>query len=81
LHEQLVDTKRDTLIITGCSITSCVHATAQDSIDLGFHTILPIEAVGDRNPGLAKWMLIDIDLKLGDVVPSAEVVDYLQRFS
>lgn len=80
LLQQLIDSKRDTLIIVGCSITSCVHATAQDSIDLGFHTIVPIEAVGDRNPQLAEWMLIDIDLKLGDVVPSTEVIEYLQRF-
>jgi len=68
----------DTLIITGCTIDSCVWATAIDSMNLGFNTIVPFEAVGSRGPEASGYALLDIDLKYGDVVSTQEVIDYLK---
>jgi len=78
LTEILVGNRVDTLIITGCTIDSCVRATAIDSMNLGFNTIVPFEAVGSRDPEAAGYALLDIDLKYGDVVSTQEVIDYLK---
>jgi len=78
LTEILVGNHVDTLIITGCTIDSCVRATAIDSMNLGFNTIVPFEAVGSRDPEAAGYALLDIDLKYGDVVSTQEVIDYLE---
>ena len=39
----------DTLIITGCSTSGCVRATAVDAMQNGFRPIVPRECVGDRH--------------------------------
>ena len=68
----------DTLIITGCSIDSCVRATAIDSMNLRFNTIVPFETVGSRDAEAAGYPLLDIDLEYGDVVSTQEVIAYLK---
>lgn len=78
LAEILIGNGVDTLIITGCSTDACIRATAIGSIDLGFHTIVPFDAVGSRDPDAAGYALLDIDLKYGDVVSTQEVIDYLK---
>jgi nicotinamidase-related amidase len=78
LTEILIGNRVDTLIITGCTTDSCVRATAIDSMDRGFNTIVPFEAVGSRDPEAAGYALLDIDLKYGDVVSTQEVIDYLE---
>jgi len=79
LAQQLRDQKVDTLIITGCTTSGCVRATAVDALQYGFHAIVPQEAVGDRAelPHVAN--LFDIDAKYGDVVSSQEVLSYLEQ--
>jgi len=69
----------DTLIITGCTTSGCVRATAVDALQYGLHAIVPVEAVGDRAQGPHEANLFDIDAKYGDVVPVAEVLDYLEN--
>jgi hypothetical protein len=39
---------------------------------------VPEEAVGDRSPRSHLSNLLDIDLKMGDVMPVAEVIEHLQ---
>ena len=78
--EMLIDSKIDTLIITGCSTSGCVNATATDSCGHGFHTIVVEEAAGDRDPVAAVHALLNIDAKFGDVVKVDETVQYLSRF-
>ncbi len=79
LASRLVSKRVDTLIITGCTTSGCVRASAVDSCSLGFHTIVPQEAVGDRAE-LPHWAnLFDIEGKYGDVVGVDDVLDYLSK--
>lgn len=67
----------DTLIITGCSTSGCVRATAVDGMQHGFRVIVPRECVGDRHAQPHEANLFDIDSKYGDVVSKADVLKYL----
>lgn len=69
----------DTLIITGCSTSGCVRATAESAHNLNMHTIVVREAVGDRSPLAHDVNLADIDLRYADVVGMAEVVRHLEE--
>ena len=78
LATRLVSRKVDTLLVTGCTTSGCVRASAVDACSLGLHTIVVEEAVGDRAelPHIAN--LFDIDAKYGDVVGIGSAVDYLE---
>ena len=69
----------DTLIITGCTTSGCVRASAVDGCQYGFRTIVVKEAVGDRAPEPHEANLFDIDAKYGDVVTLEDALDYLRR--
>ena len=71
----------DTLILTGCSTSGCVRATAVDAVSSGFHVIVPSECVGDRHQTPHDANLFDIDAKYGDVVTKREVLSYLRTLS
>jgi maleamate amidohydrolase len=71
--------KVDTLIITGCSTSGCVRSTAESAHNVGLHTIVSEEAVGDRSPVAHACNLIDIDMRFADVVPTREVLGYFAR--
>lgn len=66
----------DTIILTGCSTSGCVRATAVDGIQHGFRVIVARECVGDRHDGPHDASLFDIHAKYGDVVPRSEVEQY-----
>jgi maleamate amidohydrolase len=68
----------DTLIITGCSTSGCVRATAVDAMQNGFRPIVPRECVGDRHDAPHEANLFDINAKYGDVVPLSEVLAQLR---
>ena len=68
VDEQLRRAGVDTVVIAGCSTSGCVRATAIDSMQYGFRTILVEEAVADRAEGPHQANLFDIDSKYGDVV-------------
>jgi len=67
----------DTVIITGCTTSGCVRASAIDSLQYGFYSIVVREAVGDRAQGPHEANLFDIDAKYADVLSLQEVLDYL----
>ena len=79
LAARLVTRQVDTLLITGCTTSGCVRATAVDACSLGLHTIVVQDAVGDRAelPHIAN--LFDIDAKYGDVVDLEDALGYLER--
>lgn len=70
LHAQGVDT----LIVTGCTTSGCVRATAVDGLQHGLRVIVPRECVGDRADGPHEANLIDIDGKYGDVMATRDVI-------
>lgn len=68
----------DTIIVTGCSTSGCIRATAVDGVQHGFRVIVPRECVGDRHPDPHNSNLFDIDSKYGDVVGKHEVIEYFE---
>ncbi len=70
----------DTVILTGCSTSGCIRASAVDGMQYGFRVIIPRECVGDRHREPHEANLFDINAKYGDVVSKLEVIDYLHRF-
>ena len=78
MQEMLTALNIDTLILTGVSTSHCVYATARDASD-SFRVIVPYEAVGDRCQ-IMQWInLLDIEIDVGDVVETNNVIDYLKR--
>ncbi|MCC2650825.1 MAG: carbamoylsarcosine amidase [Microvirga sp.] len=71
--------KIDTLIVTGCSTSGCVRSTAESAHNVGLHTIVAREAVGDRSPIAHECNLIDIDMRFADVVSTREILDYIKQ--
>lgn len=69
----------DTLIVTGCSTSGCIRATAVDGIQYGFRVIVPRQCVGDRHADPHEANLFDINSKYGDVVNKQDVMEYFER--
>jgi maleamate amidohydrolase len=69
--------KIDTLIVTGCTTSGCVRASAVDSCQHGFLTNVVRECVGDRSLSAHEANLGDLDAKYADVVSLADVEKYL----
>lgn len=67
----------DTVVITGCTTSGCVRASAIDAMQYGYTTVVVSDGVGDRAQGPHEANLFDIDAKYGDVVPSSAVHAYL----
>jgi len=69
----------DTLVITGCTTSGCVRATAVDACQNGFRPIVVREAVGDRSAAAHAQSLFDLDAKYADVVSQRDALAYLER--
>ena len=80
LAAALTSLRVDTLILTGCSTSGCIRASAVDGMQYGFRVIIPRECVGDRHPAPHEANLFDIHAKYGDVVSKEEVMGYLQTW-
>ena len=63
----------DTLIITGVTTSGCVRATALDSLQNNFLTIIVEDCVGDRNLDAHKANLFDLNKKYADVIHSSKI--------
>jgi maleamate amidohydrolase len=81
LAELLAASERDSVMVAGASTSGCVRATAVDALQHGYRTVVPREAVGDRNAEAHEANLYDIDAKYGDVVPLAEALARLEELS
>jgi nicotinamidase-related amidase len=68
----------DTLLITGCSTSACVRATATDAKSHHLKPIIIREAVQDRCELLHEFTLFDIQSRFADVVGVEESIDYLK---
>ncbi len=81
LAAMLTSLSVDTVILTGCSTSGCVRATAVDGMQYGFRVIVPQECVGDRHPRPHEANLFDINSKYGDVITKQMVMDYLRQLA
>ena len=67
----------DTIVLSGCSTSGCIRASAVDGLQHGFRVIVLEDCVGDRHPAPHEANLFDIDSKYGDVISSADYIAYL----
>ena len=77
LVSRLTARRIDTLIVTGCTTSGCVRASAVDAIQYGFRPVVVREAVGDRSKAAHDQSLFDIQAKYGDVMALDAVLDKL----
>ena len=78
LAASLTAAQVDTILIAGCTTSGCVRASAIDSCQNGFRTIVVRDAVGDRARAPHEANLFDIDSKYGDVVGIDDALDYIR---
>jgi len=78
LASRLMNLRADTLIITGCTTSGCVRATAVDAVQSGFRPMVVREAVGDRSKAAHDQSLFDLNAKYADVVSLEETLQYLK---
>jgi nicotinamidase-related amidase len=74
----LIARRVDTLLITGCSTSACVRATATDAKSHHLKPIIIREAVQDRSEIAHEWTLFDIQARFADVVGLDEALAYLR---
>ena len=67
----------DTVVICGATTSGCVRASAVDSVQSGFPTLVVRECVGDRAEGPHEANLFDIDAKYGDVISLEDALAYV----
>lgn len=79
LSTRLNTLRVDTLVITGCTTSGCVRATAVDALQGGFRPIIAKEAVGDRSAAAHNQSLFDLQAKYADVMSVDEVLRRLAK--
>lgn len=79
LVPRLLAHRVDTVVITGCTTSGCVRATAVDACQNGFRPMVVREAVGDRSAAAHAQSLFDLDAKYADVVSQPDALAYLER--
>jgi len=77
LISYLVDLGVDTVLLTGCTTSGCVRATATDAFAYNLRCGVIKEAVYDRSPTSHALNLFEINAKYADVVPAEEAIRYL----
>jgi maleamate amidohydrolase len=75
----LIELGVDTLLLTGCTTSGCVRASATDAFAYNFHCAVVEECVYDRSPTSHDVNLFDIQAKYADVIPVAEAIAYVSR--
>jgi nicotinamidase-related amidase len=75
----LVEKRVDTLIITGCSTSACVRATATDAKVYHLRPVIVREGVQDRSEIAHEWTLFDIQARFADVTGLDETLAYLRE--
>lgn len=68
----------DTVVVTGTVTSGCVRATCLDAFNLNYRVIVPEECVCDRGEVSHKVALFEINMKYGDVIPMAEVIEQVR---
>lgn len=81
LVSRLVAHGIDTIVITGCTTSGCVRATAVDAVQYGIRPMVVREGVGDRSMAAHEQSLFDLQQKYCDVISAAEALEYLSSQS
>ena len=78
LMTYLNDLDRDTIIVTGATTSGCVRATVADAFSYGFNVVVVEDGVFDRGEVSHAINLFDMDQKYADVMPSEDVIRYVE---
>ena len=81
LVSHLIDLGVDSLILTGCTTSGCVRATAVDAFAYNFHCAIVEECVYDRSELVHAVNLFDLQSKYADVLSRAQVGEYLSALT
>ncbi|MBM83341.1 MAG: carbamoylsarcosine amidase [Planctomycetaceae bacterium] len=73
----LISNKVDTLLITGCSTSACIRATATDAKSYRFRPVIISDGVGDRSEAAHLFTLADIQARFSDVCSMDTALEYL----
>lgn len=68
----------DDLIVCGTATSGCVRATVIEAFNLNYHVQVVEECTFDRGEVTHRVNLFDMNNKYGDVLPLAEVTEYLR---
>ena len=67
----------DSVIVVGTTTSGCVRATVVDAFSLNYRVILAEEGCFDRSEASHAVSLCDMHAKYADVVPTAEVLEFI----
>ena len=81
LHSLLTASKRDTVIVTGCTTSGCVRATVVDAIQHGYRTLVPEDCVGDQGTDAHESNLRDVHRRYAEVTTADETIAYIGHVS
>ena len=81
LVSHLIDLDIDSVVLTGCTTSGCIRATAVDATAYNFHCVVVEDAVYDRSPLSHDVNLFDLQAKYADVMSAAAVADKLRALS
>ncbi len=79
LASYLIDMRIDTLLLTGCTTSGCVRATAMDAFAYNFRCAVIEDCVYDRSELAHAVNLFDISAKYADVIASEDAIAYISR--
>lgn len=79
LTSHLIELGVDTLIVTICTTSGCVHASVVDACSLNFKVIVRHECVYDRGQLPHVISLFDMSQTHADVVPTSKLIKAMCR--
>ncbi len=79
LASQLKSQQIENLLITGCTTSGCVRATAIEGMEHGFKMIVIKDAVGDHWPEAHEQALLEIESRYGDVIDSIGALELIRK--
>lgn len=79
LISMLNEVHADTVLVTGCTTSGCVRASAIDAFSYNFRVCVVEECVFDRGQASHKINLFDMNAKYADVISLSEAQEYIRR--
>jgi nicotinamidase-related amidase len=74
----LIDQGCDSVVLTGCTTSGCVRASAVDAFAYNFKVVIPEECVYDRSKTAHAVNLFDLAYKYAEVRPVADVMKMIE---
>lgn len=68
----------DTIVLTGCTTSGCIRASAIDAMSMNYRVTVAKDCVGDRALGPHEANLFDMGQKYADLLAGSEVVEALK---